>query len=289
MIRILATTFAGLLGLAFGSFLNVCVSRWPAGESVVTPRSHCRNCGRTLTWWENVPVLSWLALRGKCRTCGVRIGIRYVLVEAAVGATWAFLTWRSIPVFLVAAIPTQVIASELGGSAAVAILDYLLIGLAALDAEYFWLPDVITYPGIALGVVASVAFEAFGVHFDTVRRPFHALLASAEAAIAGIALILLIWGLYWLIRRKEGIGLGDAKLMAMLGAWLGFSGVILSFGIGVVLGAVAAVWMLLRGRAGNESWAAGKLPLGTFLCIGGIISSLWGQQIVAAYLRWAGF
>ena len=94
MIRILGTIFAGLLGLAFGSFLNVCLSRWPAGESVVQPRSHCRQCGRTLAWWENVPLVSWLALRGRCRTCRAWIGWRYPLVEAAVGALWVISVWH---------------------------------------------------------------------------------------------------------------------------------------------------------------------------------------------------
>jgi leader peptidase (prepilin peptidase)/N-methyltransferase len=281
MIRILATTFAGLLGLAFGSFLNVCVSRWPAGESVVAPRSHCRNCGRTLTWWENIPVLSWLALRGRCRTCGVRIGIRYALVEAAVGATWALLAWRAIPDS-----PDNIAVSALVRAAVFALLDFALIGLAALDAEHFWLPDVITLPGIVLGIGASALLGELGY---TAPRPFQAVLSSAEAAAAGVALILLIWGLYWLIRRKEGIGLGDAKLMAMLGAWLGFAGVILSFGIGVVLGAMVAITVLFRGSSGEGSWAGSKLPLGTFLCVGGIVSSLWGQELVGAYLRWAGF
>ncbi len=85
MIRIVGTILAGLLGLAFGSFLNVCLSRWPEGESVVKPRSHCRNCGRTLAWWENVPLVSWIALRGRCRTCKAKISWRYPLVELAVG------------------------------------------------------------------------------------------------------------------------------------------------------------------------------------------------------------
>jgi leader peptidase (prepilin peptidase)/N-methyltransferase len=89
MIRILGTIFAGLLGLAFGSFLNVCLSRWPAGESVVKPRSHCRQCGRTLAWWENVPLVSWLALRGRCRGCKSWIGWRYPLVEFSVAVLWA--------------------------------------------------------------------------------------------------------------------------------------------------------------------------------------------------------
>jgi len=90
MIRILGTIFAGLLGLAFGSFLNVCLSRWPEGESVVKPRSHCRHCSHTLAWWENVPLASWLVLRGRCRGCGAWIGWRYPLVEAAVGGLWAW-------------------------------------------------------------------------------------------------------------------------------------------------------------------------------------------------------
>src|SRR6266567_7444702 len=98
MIRILVTVFAALLGLAFGSFLNVCLSRWPEGESVVKPRSHCRTCNRTLTWWENIPVLSWLFLRGRCRTCGTKIHWRYPLVEAAVAILWAICAWRFFPV-----------------------------------------------------------------------------------------------------------------------------------------------------------------------------------------------
>src|ERR1039457_6567682 len=100
MIRILGTIFAGLLGLAFGSFLNVCLSRWPAGESVVTPRSHCRSCEHILGWWENIPLLSWLSLRGRCRGCGTWIGWRYPLVELAVSVLWAYPAWRSFPEFV---------------------------------------------------------------------------------------------------------------------------------------------------------------------------------------------
>jgi len=109
--------------------------------------------------------------------------------------------------------------------------------------------------------------------------------------LAAAALILLIRWVYWLIRRHEGIGLGDAKLMAMLAAWLGLPGALLSFGLGVVLGALVAIVLLLvpSAQRDSKSWALSKLPLGTFLCIGGIVSSLWGQQMLAAYLRWAGF
>jgi leader peptidase (prepilin peptidase)/N-methyltransferase len=117
------------------------------------------------------------------------------------------------------------------------------------------------------------------------------LLGSAFSILAAAGIILLIRWVYWLIRRREGIGLGDAKLMALLGAWLGFPGALLAFGLGVVLGAVAAVVLLAipSARHDSDSWAMSKLPLGTFLCIGGIVSSQWGERIIAAYLRWAGF
>src|ERR1035437_11155242 len=113
MIRVLGTVFAALLGLAFGSFLNVCLSRWPEGESVVKPRSHCRTCARTLAWWENVPLLSWLSLRGRCRGCGTWIGMRYPVVEAAVGALWAIQAWRLLPELLDSSLSTNFIYYEL--------------------------------------------------------------------------------------------------------------------------------------------------------------------------------
>jgi leader peptidase (prepilin peptidase)/N-methyltransferase len=111
------------------------------------------------------------------------------------------------------------------------------------------------------------------------------------AILSAGALILAVRWLYWLVRRREGLGLGDAKLMAMLAAWLGFSGALLAFGIGVVFGALLALVVLVvpQRKSQQERWALLKMPLGTFLCIGGIISALWGQTIVAAYLRWAGF
>jgi leader peptidase (prepilin peptidase)/N-methyltransferase len=284
MIRILGTVFAALLGLAFGSFLNVCLSRWPEGESIVSPRSHCRKCGRVLAWWENVPLISWIALRGRCRGCGAWIGWRYPVVEAAVGASWAGIVWISFRAFM-----------PLVFAGGMLLFTWILVALAALDAEHLWLPDLLTIPSIAVGFVWWVIQREFirrGLHmpfftWDEGRRIGLRLLGILAAA----ALILLIRWLYWLIRRREGLGLGDAKLMALFAAWLGFSGALLAFGIGVVLGAVLAVLILLvpGHPLQRERWAVLKMPLGTFLCIGGIISALWGQQIIAAYMRWAGF
>jgi len=295
MIRWAGTIFAGLLGLAFGSFLNVCLSRWPEGESVVAPRSHCRACGRTLAWWENVPVVSWIALRGRCRTCGVWIGWRYPIVELAVGLVWAAVAWRLLGWMLVPETPVGVVLFGIGAALSHAAFYWLVVALASLDAEHLWLPDWFTWPGIALGVACSAVPFPFDATFAVFRggggTHIRAALAAIVSAAIAAGLILLIRWIYWLIRRREGLGLGDAKLMAMLGAWLGLQGALLAFGLGVVLGALVAVIVLIAKPKTSEAggWAAMKLPLGTFLCIGGIVSGLWGQRILDAYLRWAGF
>jgi leader peptidase (prepilin peptidase)/N-methyltransferase len=296
MIRILGTIFAGLLGLAFGSFLNVCLSRWPAGESVVSPRSHCRNCEHTLAWWENIPLVSWVFLRGRCRGCGAWIGWRYPLVELAVGTAWSLYTWLLVdaPYGLLAHplhFPERlfIILGEL-------LFLWLLVALAALDAENFWLPDKLTIPGIVLGIIWTVLVNRhiyrMTYDFGPPTPPFApgALRRIGETLAAAVLILIIRW-LYKLIRHQEGIGLGDAKLMALLAAWLGLPGALFSFAIAAVLGtAVSLVLLVLPSRRTNpQSWATSKLPLGTFLCIGGIVSSLWGQPIIAAYLHWAGF
>ena len=297
MIRIFGTIFVGLLGLAFGSFLNVCLSRWPAGESIVSPRSHCRQCGRTLAWWENVPLLSWLALRGRCRTCHTWIGWRYPLIELAVGALWALVAWSLLRITWPGEPVIYLFDNHyvLGSAISIIVFYWLMIALAVLDAENLWLPNWITLPGIVVGFIFSVwrnrlMYETPGSDFSS--PPFApGWLSLLLGIIAAAALILLIRWAYWLVRRREGIGLGDAKLMAMLAAWLGFPQALLAFAVGVVLGALVAVVLLVIPSARRESgtWAMSKLPLGTFLCIGGIISSMFGGPICAAYLRWAGF
>ena len=299
MIRVLVTIFAGLLGLAFGSFLNVCLSRWPEGESIVHPRSHCMNCGRTLAWWENVPLVSWLALRGRCRSCRAWIGWRYPLVELAVGALWASVAWSSF------SIATALAPSDLIWAAAVygcskMILLWILVALAVLDFERLWLPDKVTIPGILIGFATTLLYAAvnskrvfafYGALALRNRFMWDIVWQRLLAILAAAGLVLLIRWIYWLIRRREGIGLGDAKLMAMLAAWLGLPGALLAFGLGVVLGSLAALVLLVlpSTREKNEGWAHIKLPLGTFLCVGGIVSSLWGERMIGAYLRWAGF
>jgi leader peptidase (prepilin peptidase)/N-methyltransferase len=288
LIRIFGTIFAGLLGLAFGSFLNVCLSRWPAGESIVKPGSHCRNCDHMLAWWENIPLVSWLALRGRCRKCQTAISWRYTLVELSIGVLWANAAWSSISE--IPLLPSTAISMAEEGLAQL-IFVWILIALAFLDAESLWLPNFLTLPGTFLGLLLTFFFQSHGNSFFRPAQPFRLFLLRVVGIFAAAALILLIRWLYKLIRHREGIGLGDAKLMALLAAWLGLPGTLLSFFFAAILGSLAALALLAvpTARRDSDSWANSKLPLGTFLCIGGIVSSLWGQQILAAYFRWAGF
>jgi leader peptidase (prepilin peptidase)/N-methyltransferase len=311
MIRTLGTIFAGLLGLAFGSFLNVCLSRWPAGESIVAPRSHCRECHRTLSWWENIPLFSWLALRGRCRSCRTPIPWRYPLVELAIATLWAFIVWHALrwcdrlDCFIAQEHTASNITFFLLLEGGKLVLCWLLVALAILDAENLWLPDFLTLPGAALGFSTRLLSlglswlwasptpeivrygEVVDVRHQLEVWALHWLLGIAAAA----AIMLLIRWLYGLIRHHEGIGLGDVKLMILLAVWLGPSHTLLAFVLGVVLGAALALVLLAipSARSSKDSWALTKLPLGTFLSIGGIISSLWGRPIIAAYLHLAGF
>jgi leader peptidase (prepilin peptidase)/N-methyltransferase len=300
MIRILGTTFAGLLGLAFGSFLNVCLSRWPEGESVIKPRSHCRNCTHTLSWWENIPLASWLVLRGRCRNCRASISFRDPLVELATGALWAVAIWSSSAWTFAPDQPSVDLYREIASVLGEIILYWLLVALAVLDAEHLWLPNFLTLPGAALGFIlffiklelaSDPVLRKYGAEGLQQRLVYRFAFWEFLGILAAACLILLIRWLYKLIRHREGIGLGDAKLMALLAAWLGLPGAFLAFAMGAVLGSLAALVLLAvpSARTDPESWATSKLPLGTFLCIGGIVSALWGQTIIDAYLHFAGF
>ncbi|MGA2674843.1 MAG: prepilin peptidase [Terracidiphilus sp.] len=291
--RILGTIFAVLLGLAFGSFLNLCLTRWPEEESVVKPRSHCRHCSHTLTWWENVPLISWLLLHGRCRNCHNWIGWRYPLVELAVAVLWASSAWQALTAMMGPDASASFVYIGLPNAIGMMVFYWLLVALAVLDFENLWLPDWITWPGIVLGFLFTVASAIFAT-----ASPLNDGFAIVKAAVYSLAgtvlaagLVLFIRWIYLLFRHREGIGFGDAKLLALLAAWLGLPQALLSFAVGVVLGAMVAVALLAfpSTRAKSESWALNKMPLGTFLCIGGVVSSLWGGRILTAYLGWAGF
>ena len=288
-IQLVGTIFAALFGLAFGSFLNVVISRLPEGESIAVPRSHCRNCDHTLAWWENLPVLSWLLLRGRCRQCQTRISIRYPFIELAVGVLWT-LCWIKFgpPVFgqtdggISLPLPFAYGVARLAGDV---LLCWLLVALAALDIEYLWLPDRLTLSGLGLGIFWTI-LELRSIHASLpqlMETAWHRMIAIL--ACAGI--ILFIRLAYWLIRRKEGMGLGDAKLMAMLGAWLGLGNALECLVLSVFTASLAAlVWMAISAIRGNkQDWAKMPLPLGTFLCLAALSEIFYPEWLWTWYSR----
>jgi leader peptidase (prepilin peptidase) / N-methyltransferase len=251
---VLAALVAGLFGLLVGSFLNVCIVRLPAEQSVVTPRSRCPGCARPIAWHDNVPVVSWLLLRARCRHCGARISALYPLVELATGLLWAWMAWRWGPGLL-----------ALKG----ALFTTILLGIAMTDAREYIIPDEFTIGGLVLGLV----FAALGGAPE--------LLRAVLGAGAGFTLLWVVGqGGTWLF-KEEAMGGGDIKMMAMVGAFVGWQGVLLTVFLGALAGTVIFLPLALMGRR--------KLvPFGVFLALGAGITYLVGPAIVAWYRSFLG-
>jgi leader peptidase (prepilin peptidase)/N-methyltransferase len=307
------------LGLLLGSFLNVCISRIPRGESIIHPGSHCPICNRPIRWYDNIPLLSWLILRAKCRDCGTRISWRYPAVELTV-ALWFLWIGSQVDLILYMSRPeTQPIRRAVGlGTVTslwqytpsfislfgLAILGLLLIALIVIDWQTLRLPDALTLPGIATGlflvcvqaiflgptddqVVLNSAKQlrlsspgSFVARGNVFLTGPEALIFGRIAAVVGAALILLLirW-LYRAIRHREGLGLGDVKLLAMVAAFLGFWPGVLTLFIGVFLAAVWALFLLARKKAD----ATTRLAFGSFLGVAGLFTALFGDEIITWY------
>jgi leader peptidase (prepilin peptidase)/N-methyltransferase len=299
---------AFLVGLLFGSFLNVCISRLPVHESIVRPGSHCPRCGKPIRWYDNIPVLSWILLRGRCRDCHQKIPWRYPLVELGVGlwfvgqAVWLkyFLDYSRYLEFAPPPSGAPGIIQVIG----LVTLGFLLIGLMVMDWQAMILPDAFTLTGIAIGLLLVCIQAIFlGPNEDQVLLTRHSLhltspggvtdhgnvfLTGPESlifgrfvAICGAAfLLLLIRWLYKAVRHREGMGMGDVKLLAMIAAFLGFWPAILSLFVGTLSAAVYGVVLLARGKAGATS----KLAFGSFLCFGGLVAGLYGNRLIDSYI-----
>lgn len=242
-------------GLVFGSFLNVCITRLPPHESIVQPRSRCPRCGAAIAIKHNIPVLSFLLLRGRCSSCHQPIAWRYPAIELATAALW-LLSWLEFG-FTIEAL-------------GVAVLTFILLGLAAMDAETMRLPDVFTIPGIVLGIVYS------GVIGGLLRG----IAVSAASAAGAAVFFLAISGTYWLLRKRQGLGLGDVKLMALIAAWFGpLQGVVVLF-LGILAAALYGVGMSIARRKFNASAA---LPLGSFICAAGIYVAFQSENAMLWY------
>lgn len=293
-----------VLGLSFGSFLNVCVYRLPRGLSVVTPRSACPNCERAIAAYDNIPVVSWLILRGHCRHCRAAISVRYMVVELLTAAAWLLCY------------------SHFGWSILAlkyCVFSYLLIGLIFTDAETKLLPDKLTLPGLALGVIFSLFVPVSDVASQflpgVVSLPFSgdisvrvlSLVDSLVGAAVGASFIYGVGAIYLRWRGMEGMGLGDVKLMAMVGAFLGMKLTVLTIFAASIVGSlfglatVLMVWMKRTHRfrkrlasaqaARQRGWQSAQMvyryyqmPFGVFLGSMAVFAFVFGNEV----LRWYG-
>ena len=243
-----------LMGLCIGSFLNVVIYRLPLGQSLVSPRSRCTKCGYELRWYDNVPVLSWALLGGRCRQCRAPISAQYPIVELITGLLFVLVVWLT-PV-------GPLLASRL-------ILVAVLVALFGIDLEHQILPNVITLPGIAIGLM-----------FSLVAPPGwkDALLGAA----LGAGVLYGIAAAYYAVRREEGMGMGDVKMLAMVGAFLGWKAVLVTLVLSSFSGAAIGMALIAAQRGGMKL----ALPFGTFLAVGAVAAMLTGDPLIAWY---AGF
>jgi leader peptidase (prepilin peptidase)/N-methyltransferase len=242
----------GLIGAAIGSFLNVCIYRLPLCQSVVRPGSRCTSCGSGLAWFDNVPLVSWLALGGRCRSCRARISWTYPAVEIVTSLTFIGAYWLYGP--------TPLFVARAAFASA-------LIVLFVTDLQHQMLPNAITKPGIVAGFVCSL-FLPPGWQESLIG-----------ILVGGGVLYLLAEG-YYRIRGHEGLGMGDVKLLAMIGAFLGWKLVLLTLVLASLAGSLAGVLVLVT-RRGDMKYA---LPFGTFLAAGAVVAAIWGTPIVEWYV-----
>ena len=243
---------AALFGAVIGSFLNACIYRLPRGRSIVTPRSSCGACGHELAWFENIPVLSYAWLGGRCRACKAPIARQYVVVELTTAVMFAAAWWYYGPGAL--------LASRL-------LLGCALIVLFAIDLEHHLLPNAITLPGIAVG------FE-----FSLVPEP-----GWADALIGILVGGGVLWGIaegYYRIRGEEGLGMGDVKMLAMIGAFVGWKLTLVTLMMASFAGSVLGVFVIATRRGGMKY----ALPFGTFLAMGAALAATVGPGVLTWYL-----
>ena len=241
-----------VFGAIIGSFLNVCIVRLPEARSVVRPPSHCPVCRRDIAWYDNVPVVSYLLLRGRCRTCGTRISPLYPVVELLTGGL-AVALWLRLG-------PTLAFAGYFAFIAA-------LVTITFIDLDHRIIPDVISLPGIGVGLVVSLV------------SPLVTPLDAVLGALAGGGVLLAIAFGYQAIRGQEGMGGGDIKLLAMIGAFLGWRSVFVTLMVASLIGSLIGVGIMLYQRADTKL----AIPFGPFLAGGALVSLFFGDRIFAFY------
>jgi leader peptidase (prepilin peptidase) / N-methyltransferase len=263
-----ARILAFVLGALIGSFLNVCVARWPRDESVVSPPSRCPNCGRPIRWHENVPIFGWVRLRGRCAGCRERISPIYPLVELVVALIWLASVVHYGPTFT---------------ALRVAILSTVLLGIALTDAMHYVIPDGFTVFGFIWGIAAAFIGTALN---ETL--PFAGLYDSLIGACVGAGAIAIAGWLGEVALKKEAMGFGDVTLMAVVGAALGPQRSLLTVFLGAALGAVAFLLLVypiawIHSRRKRQSVDLPLVPFGVFLAPAAMIALFFGQAMIDWY------
>jgi leader peptidase (prepilin peptidase)/N-methyltransferase len=225
-----------VLGLLWGSFANVCIYRWPAGRSVVAPGSHCFACQTPIRWYDNVPVVSWLWLRGRCRSCGAAFSPRYLVVEAATAALFVVAWWAAV----IAPVLFEPFGARLLHFVVYAAFCFAMVVISFIDIDHKLILNKVTVPSIALAYLASFAWPG--------RRWYDGVVGAA----VGYGLPWAIGELYYRLTRREGLGLGDGMLLAVVGALLGWRGVVVSLFGGSMIGSVIGITAVVIARAGGE-------------------------------------
>jgi leader peptidase (prepilin peptidase)/N-methyltransferase len=274
---ILGRIYFTLIGLCIGSFLNVCVSRWPAGLSVVRPRSRCPKCERPITAIENIPVLSWIFLRGKCRGCKLPISAEYPAVELFLGIVWFLCAYHYGATFT---------------GVRVAAFASFLIGIAITDLRHYVIPDGFTISGLVwtLGTtIAAMFFDVGHLYASPFATPYDAIIG----ACVGAGAISIVGWLGEASLKKEAMGFGDVTLMAFAGAALGPGRALLTIFLGAAIGAAVFVLivlpiMKLRSDNTEEGRKLPLVPFGVFLAPAAFASLVWGSQMIDWYLRITG-
>ena len=247
-VRIVFLIYAGVLGASVGSFMNVCVTRLPKGESLLRPRSRCPECSGQIAWYDNVPLLSWILLRGKCRQCRTSISFQYPAVELVTAAIWIGMalmygpTWRALQ-----------------GS----ILFSLLLTISLIDARHYLIPDALSIGGLGAGLALSL-----------LPGP-PSILTSVIGAALGFGVLLAVGLLGEWVFKKPAMGGGDIKMMAMVGAFFGPAGAMLTIFIGALAGTLVFAPLSLKTKR--------EVPFGVFLGLGAAIAFLFGQSLVEWY------
>ena len=275
---VLIYIISGVFGAIIGSFLNVVIHRVPREESIVFPNSRCPSCGAAIAFYDNIPVLSYVVLGGRCRGCSIRISPRYPAVELLTAVLFVVVTWHD---GISVALPFDLIFMT------------AIVALVFIDAEHMILPDVITYPGMAFAVAARIAIPLLTKtpHFDDVPSLMQGTLAGMPiwvVSLVGAVIGALIgggslWLMGWTwekLRGIEAMGLGDVKMMFMVGAYLGWRLTILTIFVGVLSGSLIGIVLMARQRERDMQML---LPFGVFLGLGSIAALLFGAPIVAWY------